>query len=191
MVTISPSESWVDNKEKKHPLSFLGTFPGTCSYHLCQIPWDRYDWNLVLWLQTAAKWDWEIPSIFSKATCPAKYWCSYYWSKSGKYTLGTTVEKTQCWDDILQNNKLEDSSFGGAVFVFVSSTCPNISLLLPFPAFVCEAMCSSGPLRPGRLVSQSALELALVIQECISFVLHELNSTSESFGNNHLFINNH
>lgn len=46
-----------------------------------QIPWDGYDWNLVLWLQTAAKWDWEIPSIFSKATCPAKHWCPYYWSK--------------------------------------------------------------------------------------------------------------
>lgn len=62
-----------------------------------------------------------------------------------------------------------------SLFVFISSTCPNISLPLPFPVFLCDAMCSSGPLWLGKLISQRALELALVNQECISFALHELN----------------
>lgn len=62
-----------------------------------------------------------------------------------------------------------------SLFVFISSTCPNISLPLPFPVFLCDAMCSSGPLWLGKLISQRALELVLVNQECISFALHELN----------------
>lgn len=82
--------------------------------------------NLVLWLQTAFVWDWEIQSIFSMAMCSAKYGWSYYWRKRGKQTLRTTdtfatcthtKEKTPSSDDILQNNNLKDSSFGEAVFV--------------------------------------------------------------------------
>lgn len=81
-------------------------------------------------------------------------------------SFATCTEKTSCSDDILQNNELEDSSFGEAVFVFIPSPRSTISLPLAFLVFVCEAVWSSEPPRLGRPTSQRAPEPAFIIQEC-------------------------
>lgn len=78
-----------------------------------------------------------MQSIFSMAMCSTRNWWSYYCRKRGKQTLKSTdifatcthtKGKTQCPDGILQNNKLEESSFGEAVFICLHFfTCPNMS----------------------------------------------------------------
>lgn len=95
-----------------------------------------------------------MQSIFSMAMCSTRNWWSYYCRKGGKQTLESTdifatcthtKGKTQCPDGILQIINWRSPALGRlSSFVFISSLAQTC-LPLPFPVFVCEALCSSEP----------------------------------------------